>query len=544
MNFNFFENETSEWEKYHDEYGLFNYQFLVEELSNIVRASQSEDAQAVQGKTPHLTLALINMDYFKTINSALGNAGGDILLAIVANRIQSVLDERGKAGSQWKLCRTRADEFAILIEEESDDLEAVLEGIRDAIYMPCDILCSGESRTVYPSASIGVLSKAQGQESAARILEMASEALRASKEAGLGKILFYREEMENESAGGGAIDPAKVLSRRYEIHEGLKADQAGQHAPEREQFIPYFQPVHFCESRDLAGFETLVRWNHPKAEEHPGGDVNIPLSPASFIDYAKRSGDASGIDRLMMRKSMDFIQGYPEYSFYFSVNATPNLLECVDIQELRHHPVVTLLDDLKRSGIDTSRFALEVLEDSLDEKQISNVIAVLETLKNGYGIQVFLDDFGTGYSSLGRIPTLPIDCIKLDKAFIDKAVLDEGSLRRALRRENEERAKRGETPLADAELEQRFEEERAKAKEQEPQAQKLMAAIIRMANDLGKDTIAEGVEIEEQFQWLKEAGCQKIQGYLFHRPMPRDEAEAYIREKRWLKAGAQGGAGK
>ncbi len=71
-----------------------------------------------------------------------------------------------------------------------------------------------------------------------------------------------------------------------------------------------------------------------------------------------------------------------------------------------------------------------------------------------------------------------------------------------------------------------------------------MAAIIRMANDLGKDTIAEGVEIEEQFQWLKEAGCQKIQGYLFHRPMPRDEAEAYIREKRWLKAGAQGGAGK
>ena len=532
MNFNFFENETSEWEKYHDEYGLFNYQFLVEELGRIARASKDQGnsggggaEEQGDGKAVSLTLALINMDYFKTINSALGNAGGDILLAIVANRIQSVLNGRGKSGRTWRLCRTRADEFALLIEEESDDVEAVLAEVRDAIYKPCNILCAGESRTVYPSASIGVLSKAQGQESAARILEMASEALRASKGAGLGKILFYKEEMENESAGGGAIYPAKVLSRRYEIHEGLKADQAGAHTPELEQFIPYFQPIHYCSTRELAGFETLVRWNHPNPEEHPNRDMSIPLAPVSFIDYAKRSGDASQIDRLMMRKAMDFVQGYPEYSFYFSVNATPNLLECDDVRKLKDHPVVRILDDLKRSDIDTSRCALEVLEDSLDEKKINNVIAVLETLKKDYGIRVFLDDFGTGYSSLGRIPTLPIDCIKLDKSFIDKAVLDENSLLRTLKRD---------TLLSEADMEQRFEEERAKAKEQEPQAQKLMSAIIHMANDLGKDTIAEGVEIEEQFQWLKEAGCQKIQGYLFHRPMPRDEAEAYIKEKQWL----------
>ena len=518
MNFSFFENETSEWEKYHDEYGLLNYQFLVEELSGIVRTAKAEG-----GGAP-LTLALINLDYFKTINSALGNAGGDILLAIVADRVQSVLNERGKAGAKWKLCRTRADEFALLIEEESGDLQGVLEGVRDAIYKPCHILCEGEERTVYPSASIGVLSGAQRQESAARILEMASEALRASKGSGLGKISFYNEEMEREDAGGGAIDPTKMLSRRYEIHEGLKEDERGLD-PESEQFIPYFQPIHYCEDRELAGFETLVRWKHPNPEEHPKKDMNIPLSPASFIDYAKRSGDASGIDRLMMKKAMEFIQKYSGYSFYFSVNATPDLLECDDIGELKSRPVVRMLEDLKQDGVDTSRFALEVLEDSLDEKKINKVIAVLETLKEEYGIRVFLDDFGTGYSSLGRIPTLPIDCIKLDKSFIDKAVLDEGALWRRLKREN--------TGKSEAELAPLFEAEKAWAKEQEPQSQKLMASIIRMANDLGKDTIAEGVETEEQFAWLKAAGCQKIQGYLFHQPMPREKAEEYITKRDW-----------
>lgn len=431
------------WKYCNDDYtGLPNRVSFVRELNALLKASKSEQFN----KT--ITIVLINMDHFKSINADVGNANGDIVLVVMSYRIRNVLDGRGA------LYRTSGDEFSILFEEEkgkemtADELKELLNNVRDSISLPYDV----GDKTLYPSASMGVLPNALQYSEPSQIIEKATNALKNSKQSGLGVITFYKDEgVEMDS-----FFASNVLRMRFEIQEAV----------ERDEFIPYFQPVYSIQDRTLRGFETLVRWQHPSRGF---------LTPGEFVPYAERIGNIGDIDQCMMRCAMKAIRKSPS-PLYFSANGSSNLMQRPEAGEL----ILSFLDKLQ---VDPSRFVLEVTESIL----IDNLEVVRRALNllGGENIRIFLDDFGTGYSSLEYIHSLPFNCIKLDQAFV-RRIFDSDK---------------------DA---------------------KMLQAIINMANTLGMDTVAEGVETEEQFTWLEEAGCKKVQGYLFAKPLPWDEANELI----------------
>ena len=435
------------WKLYYDDLtGLPNRTSLVEAIGNVLKKTASNSGAACR-----TALALVNMDHFKSINAEVGDVNGDRILVMVAERLKATLDGRGA------IYRTGGDEFALLIgmQGEIQDraaLLAMLERARDAVNLPCEV---GEGM-VYPSASIGVLSDVSAWNSPSVIIEKAASALKNAKKAGLGAVIFFegRDDREEVPFSGS------ILNMRAELQSAI----------ENDEFIPYFQPVYSIKDRELSGFETLVRWMHPQKGFLP---------PSRFVPYAERIGLVGEIDRCMMRRAMEAI-GNSSNAFYFSANGSSNLLQNPNAADI-------IRGSLNEAGIDPSCFVVEVTESVLIDN-LKEVSATLDRLRET-GVRIFLDDFGTGYSSLQYIHSLPLDCIKLDMAFV-RHVFDSEKETRMLR------------------------------------------TIIDMANALNLDTIAEGVETEEQLSWLGEAGCGKAQGFYFSKPLSWADAEKLIRKER------------
>ncbi|MFC2594208.1 MAG: EAL domain-containing protein, partial [Fretibacterium sp.] len=269
-------------------------------------------------------------------------------------------------------------------------------------------------------------------------------------------VIFFegRDEQEEVPFSGS------ILNMRAELRSALDNDE----------FLSYFQPVYSIKDRRLSGFETLVRWMHPRKGFLP---------PSRFIPYAERIGLVGEIDRCMMRCAMEAIRKSSN-TFYFSANGSSNLMQSPDAAAL-------IQDSLNEAAIDPSCFVVEVTESVLIDN-LKGVSATLDRLRE-MGVRIFLDDFGTGYSSLQYIHSLPLDCIKLDIAFVRH--------------------------VFDSEKEAR-----------------MLHTIIDMANALNLDTVAEGVETEEQLSWLAEAGCGKAQGFYFSKPLSWADAEKLIRRER------------
>lgn len=364
------------WRLYYDDLtGLPNRMSLVEGLGNILKRSGSDTAGA-----PRTALALINMDHFKSINAEVGDVNGDRVLVMITERIKSFLGDRGT------VYRTGGDEFAILIRtsegaQERAELTALLEGVRDAISIPCEV---GEG-AIYPSASVGVLSDVTVWHSPSIIIEKAASALKSAKKAGLGAVVYF----EGRSVQEEISFSSSILSMRAELRAAV----------ENDEFIPYFQPVYSIKDQKLSGFETLVRWLHPQKGFLP---------PSRFVPYAERIGLVGEIDRCMMRRALEAIRNSSN-AFYFSANGSSNLLQGTYAADL-------IRGYLTEAGVEPSCFVIEVTESILIDN-LKGVSATLDKLRE-MGVRIFLDDFGTGYSSLQYIHSLPLDCIKLDMGFV------------------------------------------------------------------------------------------------------------------------------
>ena len=441
------------WRLYYDDLtGLPNRTSLVEALGNLLRGAASGSEELSR-----MALAIINMDHFKSINAEVGDINGDRVLVLVAERLRASLSAKGT------IYRTGGDEFAVLLQMDDSMMEdkdrgraaliALLEEARDAISLPCEV---GE-QAVYPSASIGVLSDISAWRSPSLIIEKAASALKNAKKVGLGAVIFFEaRDVQEETSFSTSI-----LSMRAELKSAI----------ENDEFIPYFQPVYSIKDQTLSGFETLVRWVHPQKGFLP---------PSRFVPYAERIGLVGEIDRCMMRRALEAIRKSSN-RFYFSSNGSSNLLQSPDAANI----VKGYLD---AAGVeDPSCFVIEVTESVLIDN-LKGVSATLDKLRE-IGIRIFLDDFGTGYSSLQYIHSLPLDCIKLDIAFIRH--------------------------VCDSEKEAR-----------------MLHTIIDMANVLNLDTIAEGVETAAQLAWLAEAGCGKAQGFYFSKPLAWNDVEKLIHGKK------------
>lgn len=237
---------------------------------------------------------------------------------------------------------------------------------------------------------------------------------------------------------------------------------------EKGEFVPYFQPIYSASDGSLSGFETLARWMHP---------VRGMIPPSDFIPLAENTGFAGKIDMYMLKQALiaseKLRRRNPSASHVFSSNGSPLFFQT-------HHIVEALEDLLRETKADPNLFTLEVTETLLAENlyEVSRKLTSLKEL----GVRIALDDFGTGYSSLQYINQLPLDYIKLDQSFVAR-LFDSGKDERLLR------------------------------------------TIINMGKELRLEIIAEGVETKEQLEWLRMAGCDKIQGFLFSRPVPWEEIE-------------------
>ncbi len=238
------------------------------------------------------------------------------------------------------------------------------------------------------------------------------------------------------------------------------------------RFLLYYQPQYDSKSQKLRGVEALIRWQD---------DSGKMISPGVFIPIAEKSGMIVPIGTWVLEEG---IRKYAAWRENYNCDMVLSL-NISSIQYKRPDFVSNLLEILEKYRVNPKDIELEITESVLID-DFDQVVAKLRMLKE-YGIKISLDDFGTGYSSLSYLKGLPIDTLKIDKSFIDTVIQDECT-------------------------------------------QVITESIISMVKKLGFETVAEGVETEEQYEYLKKIECDNIQGFLLGKPMPADEIVGLLRQ--------------
>ena len=237
-----------------------------------------------------------------------------------------------------------------------------------------------------------------------------------------------------------------------------------------QNFVMNFQPQYYVKDKMLRGMEALIRWRDNDGKM---------ISPAIFIPIAEKNGAIVPIGTWVLEESIKTFSEWKkkfDYSFILSLNISA-------IQYMRDEFVDNILGIIKKYNVNPQELELEITESVLIEnfKEMTEKMCILRD----YGIRISLDDFGTGYSSLSYLKGLPIDTLKIDKSFIDTSIADENT-------------------------------------------RIITESIIFMAKRLGFETVAEGVESNEQYNYLKEIGCDCIQGYLLGKPMSKEDCEQLL----------------
>ncbi len=237
-----------------------------------------------------------------------------------------------------------------------------------------------------------------------------------------------------------------------------------------KNFMLHFQPQFCTDDKKLRGVEALIRWKD---------DDNKMISPAVFIPIAEKNGAIIPIGNWVMEESIRYYAEWKRkygYPFIMSINISA-------IQYKSKNFVRQLLDILSKYQIEPSEIELEITESVLieDFEEVKEKLLVLRD----YGLRISLDDFGTGFSSLSYLNGLPIDTLKIDKSFVDRVETDAST-------------------------------------------RIIMESIVTMVDKLGYETVAEGVETREQFEYMQNIGCDIIQGYYLGKPMPPEEMEQLL----------------
>lgn len=237
-----------------------------------------------------------------------------------------------------------------------------------------------------------------------------------------------------------------------------------------QNFTMHFQPQYYADDQRLRGVEALIRWKDSK------GDM---ISPAVFIPIAEKNGTIVPIGNWVIEKSVHtYVEWRNKYHYPLTLSLNVSAVQC------KQKDFIDIFQQiLKKYDVSPQEVEIEVTETILieDFEHISRRLGKLRKI----GTKISLDDFGTGFSSLSYLKGLPIDTLKIDKTFVDTLLTDINT-------------------------------------------KIITESIICMVKRLGYETIAEGVETEEQFQYLKELGCDIIQGYYLGRPMPAGEIEKLL----------------
>jgi diguanylate cyclase (GGDEF)-like protein/PAS domain S-box-containing protein len=391
-----------------------------------------------------IAVLLIDLDGFKTVNDSLGHPVGDRLLQEIALRLKTCIR------IEDTVARLGGDEFAVVLANMVDggDSIEVVRKILAAINTPIDL----DGLTAQVSASIGIAIFPTDGDNAIELVRNADAAMYGAKEAGRRGYCFYRANMTHRA------------------QELLLQEQALRRAIEQKEFEVWFQPQLSLQTGMLTGAEALVRWRDPERGLIP---------PLEFIPLAEHTGLIIQIGEQVLQQVCQHARRWLDAGLSFgrlAVNVSTPQIDRSDF-------VATLKDALHASGLPSEHLEIEVTE-SLIMKNAEHANEVLLAIQ-ALGVTTAVDDFGTGYSSLAYLKKLPIDKLKIDRAFIDG--LPDDTSDSAIAR-----------------------------------------AIIAMAHSLGFKVIAEGIETAEQQAFLRNEGCDEAQGFYFSRPLPPAEFELWL----------------
>jgi diguanylate cyclase (GGDEF)-like protein/PAS domain S-box-containing protein len=437
-------------EAFHDSLtGLPNRVLFVDRLGVLLD-------RARHGKSPKpFAVLFLDVDRFKYVNDSLGHLAGDEFLIEIGRRLQSCLSESDT------IARHGGDEFTILLDNVPGAwaVQAACEKIQKTIAQP--MIWQGQE--IYSSVSIGSTISTLVYERPDEMVRDADTALYQAKSRGRGRHVAFDKTMHAEARQ----------------HLQLEADL--RRALERREFQVVYQPLIALgmgpNQGRLAGFEALLRWQHPKRGL---------LTPEAFMVAAEETGLILDIDRWVMREacgqmkrwSTEFPNAGP---LHVNVNFSGQHFQQLDLAE-------QIRGVLKATSLNPEFLRIELTEKTLVKSPRANeIFRELKEIK----VQLNLDDFGSGHSSLSHLSKYPIDRLKIDKGFIKTMT---GSA----------------------------------------QAGEIIRGILLIARNLRINVIAEGVETAEQLEKLRAFGCEFAQGYHISQPLDPETATRLIASNpRW-----------
>jgi diguanylate cyclase (GGDEF)-like protein/PAS domain S-box-containing protein len=417
---------------------------------NLLRDRAEQAILQARREGRQLALLFMDLDRFKLVNDSWGHPFGDALLVDMAGRLSAAVREGDT------VARLGGDQFVILLPElkRAEDASRVADKVLASLDRPFE----HEDRRVPVTGSIGIASFPRDGETLEALLQSADAAMYRAKDMGRAGFQFYSAEMGSSARERADLEAA--------LHGAL----------ERNELALHYQPQVDLATGRIVGFEALMRWTRPGKG---------PVSPARFIPVAEESGLIVPMGewalRTACRQALEWRDaGLGRYRIAVNMSAR---------QFWQGRVSETVAAALAASGAEPGMLEIEITE-GVVLRDVDEVIRSIARLRE-QGVSVAIDDFGTGYSSLAYLRTLPIDKLKVDKAFL-------------------------------------------KGTPEDPDACAFAAGIVQLAHVLKLVVVAEGVEQPGQAAFLRQVGCERIQGYLFSPALDAISCGALLREKKIL----------
>ncbi|MBK6293365.1 MAG: EAL domain-containing protein [Rhodoferax sp.] len=398
----------------------------------------------------HFAVLFMDFDRFKQVNDTLGHGAGDELLRQIAQRLEQSLRPRDafthSSDFSQLAARIGGDEFVVVLDDIRGDQDAELVAARllDVLAQPYDL---GSNR-VNSSVSIGIVTSTHAAQDVEAVLRDADIAMYEAKRSGRGRYVMFEPAMHKR------------------VRDDVSLENDLRQALINRELSVVYQPLVDLDDGRLVGIEALVRWRHPQRGM---------VSPVLFIPVAEACGLIGQIGQFVLQTACaefaSLRQGLGEL-------APPTLSVNLSRAQLREESLVADIGQvLRASGMEPGQLQLEITESLAAQDNL--VQAKLRDIK-ALGVTLALDDFGTGYSSLSCLHELPIDTVKIDRAFV--SVAQHSAYHRVL-----------------------------------------IEATILMAETLGMSTVAEGIETQDQADLMQALRCGRGQGYLFSKPLTASE---------------------